>query len=430
MQREKSKVYMAYRAEDFILYFFSLIVFGAISIAALQSHWQLISIFLSLIFLLIFFVFKHGIRIDFSSLLLILKETVFYPRFFLKELLGDVWPLVPVIASYFLALAAEAIFSSKLEGSFWASPFPYLILFYLHFGIISLYRTVILFAHIKKYVLVRSILEISAWKLQLQKIHIIFHIIHSYITGLLCHLGIILLPLAFWRFTSPTYFREIAIIFFYIILQGYWLKGLLKKNIAFEGAASLNNLNAYFKWFGRNHTSSHGSQYYFTVFHGHHHDAIPCSLLASTGTGLIEGVHRSLARLHLLHSVNLFVPLKLTATLIFDMTQHQYIPGVYPYSKVTVALQNHHALHHYFSLLPLQISAMPYIQADMDKGYEFANPKAQWYVNLVTQYENLDPTLAAAFTNQIPLENFYTGKYSTLKGKIIALIAGIFVAYS
>jgi hypothetical protein len=386
-------MYLTYRAEDFILYTFSLVLFGIIAIAAIHSTWQLIVIYLSLIYLFIFFIFKTGIKIDLSSLYLIVKESIKYPIVFWKELYDSLLILSPVFLSFFFALLVENIFSSKLNSTFWLQPFPFLIFFYINFIGLTLFRTVILLAHLKKYAFIQSFLTASPWSSQLKNVHIIYHIIQSYIIGVLGHLGLFFGPLIFWYLTTPTYIREFALLIFYVIFQiiYFWIyyskKGFTKFNYPV-------NFDSYAKWYEINHTRGHASRFYFTVFHGTHHDTIPSGLLATTGTGLIESIHRSLVRLHFLQSASLFLTVKTIPTIFMDVVAHQYIPGVFPYAKTGVKVKSHHSIHHYLSLLPLSISALPYIQTDIDNGYDLANPKAKWFAQAVVKYENIATSIA------------------------------------
>lgn len=383
--------YMSYNSKDFILYLFSLLIFAAFSTYAITDHWLLYIIYIALSYMLVFFIAKHGININQESIVLFFKEIIFYPVVFVKEIKPFLPSLYPIYLSYIFAILIEFISSSKIESSFWSHPFPYLMLFYIHFGILTLFRTLILFAHFKKYRLVNDILMMSTWKDQINKFDIRFSIIHSYITGLLTHLSLLLPPLLFWRLTNPSYFREVLLIVFYLILQFInIIINYYKKNYHLPGAT-------FPKWYEINHENSHCSRFYFTLFHGHHHDAIPSSLLADAGVGLLEGMHRSTIRLWFLESITIFLLLRQFYTVFIDIILHQYIPGIFPYSKIAIKGRSHHAVHHYGSLLPFSLGSWPEIADDLKKGYDVNNPTAQWFVKSAVKHENLDPKLAKDF---------------------------------
>src|SRR5258708_29396344 len=85
-----------------------------------------------------------------------------------------------------------------------------------------------------------------------------------------------------------------------------------------------------------NHTIAHQSRFFFTVFHGHHHDAIPSAMIGSAGgTGFFENTDRVFRPLDFLNSIVL-VQLNWAWVIRFDMVGHPYIPGVFPFGKPTV----------------------------------------------------------------------------------------------
>ncbi len=385
--------YMAYVADDFILYVFSLVIFGAVATVAIQPTWLLMTVFSALAYMLVFFIFKHGVKLDWSSIPLIIKESIYYPVVFYKELAPHLLILSPLYVSFALALLAEAFFAPKLGGAFWRHPFPYLAIFYVNFGVITLFRTFILFSHLRRHAFVQEFLENTTWKQAIKGIDIRFSIIHCYITGLLSHLGLLLPALAFWRFTSPTYFREAALIVFYLLLQSTYsyMKGLTENGTAIQ-------VDSFYKWFTKNHEFQHNSRFYFTIFHGHHHDAIPSSLLASSDAGFNDGINRSLARLWFLNSVIVLLLGKQLNGNLTDIFLHQYIPGLFPYSRFVLEKRTHHAMHHYGSLRPYAAGTMPYLQYDINNGYDINNPLAQWFAETAGRYENLSPTLVANYT--------------------------------
>src|SRR5205085_30516 len=128
----------------------------------------------------------------------------------------------------------------------------------------------------------------------------------------------------------------------------------------------------------------HQSRFFFTVFHGHHHDAIPSAMIGSAGgTGFFENTDRVFSLLDFLNSI-VVVQLNWAWVIGFDMVVHQYIPGVFPFAKPTVQGTSHHVTHHFGSALPLGIIFKGYVEpGDMNNGYRPDNVVTRWFLGEV-----------------------------------------------
>src|SRR5262249_22010265 len=136
-----------------------------------------------------------------------------------------------------------------------------------------------------------------------------------------------------------------------------------------------------FRLFYDNHTIAHQSRFFFTVFHGHHHDAIPSAMIGSAGgTGFLENTDRGLTWLDPLNSI-VVMQVSWAYSIAFDMVVHQYIPGVFPFAKVTVLGTAHHITHHFGTALPIGMIFQKYIEPrDMNNGYKPDNPVTRWFL--------------------------------------------------
>lgn len=416
---------MSYTSRDFLLFTYSLLLFLLISVLALGNTWVLYLVCFMLAFLFFNFIYIHGIKLDFSSVGLLLVETCKYPLYFFQSLKPFLVALSPIFCSYIAAVIFEQILTPYSNHTFLVNPLPYLWLFYFQFLVVFIYRTIVLFAHLKKHALVKEILDDSPWKYHLKRGHIVLHIFQAYITGTLAQIGLVLPVLAFFLYTSPTYLREVLIIFFYVLFQSvYYVKyGYTVRKLPY----SIDNLA---QWFIPEHERAHNSRFYFTVFHGHHHDAIPSGLIGSGGFGLVEAIHLSIMRLHFFHSATLFFIFKVPLSALHDILTHQYIPGVYPYSKYVLETSYHHAIHHFFSYFPISPGFAPYIDYDMKNGYSPNNQKAAWFAQAVKKYENIeDENIVKEYCEKPTLEKTY--KLMALPKSIpLSIIVSIFLIYS
>ena len=191
--------------------------------------------------------------------------------------------------------------------------------------------------------------------------------------------------------TNPSYLREGLLVTGYLLWTGI-ATPLRKRKLLVRPGIISNRL------FYQNHTPAHQSRFYFTVFHGHHHDAIPAAIIGSGAeTGFLENVDRGITWLDFLNSI-LVVQVKWAYVITYDMIAHQYIPGIFPFAKPNLAGGGHHVAHHYGSALPLGIVFRGYIErSDVNGGYKPDNVVTRWFVSEVEQHERLDPEVGKRF---------------------------------
>jgi hypothetical protein len=207
-------------------------------------------------------------------------------------------------------------------------------LFYGHFAAITVYRTAILLAHLRKAELVREFLSQTAWKgALLKQPRISLQIWHAYFTGILAHI-ILIAP---W-YMVITYFNFSVI--------------LLPLTCVVNVVTQKRFLKVLNSWFYRDHWLCHNSELEFVYLHGSHHDAIPSGLIGVSGNGYLEGFLR--------HAVGapgpFYNPLITFAVYGFelkgDIDGHQFIPGVYPHIPIEFQRINQHSTHHFARLEP------------------------------------------------------------------------------
>lgn len=264
-------------------------------------------------------------------------------------------------------------------------------LLYIHFAIITTYRTVILIAHLLKKDLVREVLMETSWRqVAMKRPSMVVEIFHSYFTGILAHLMMLIpwyLVISYFNF-SVVFLPIVCAVNFFIFSQ---------------------SLGAILRWYYRDHWIAHNSEFDFIYLHGAHHDAIPSALLAADESGYLEGILRQM----LGRPIALFNPamafVYYTISVWKNVTDHQYIPGVFPEQKYPGRSQ--HALHHHNRLEPYglvyNLEMYKHILPEKDKakiekmtdkqkeayrldeilnGFEWNNPKYLWYLQLVKKY--------------------------------------------
>ena len=273
-------------------------------------------------------------------------------------------------------------------------------LFWLHVTIITVYRTTIFIAHMRKREHIREILLQSAWKGRVGTPgRTTLSVIHAYMTGLLTHM-VYLVP---W----------------YLVLThvNYSLV-LAPATIALAFLIQKINVKTLNDWFYRDHWLSHNSEFDFIYLHGVHHDAIPSGMIAVAGNGPLE----SLVRSAIAFPIPFYNPLPATLFYTFDVKSdidmHQYIPGVFPKLPKDMLAVMQHSLHHFGRLEPygfainldlpiteevkkrtkLLPDELKYsIRLDQElNGYVWDNPKFRWYMDLVERYHDLPEGATAA----------------------------------
>jgi hypothetical protein len=191
--------------------------------------------------------------------------------------------------------------------------------------------------------------------------------------------------------TNPSILREALLLAGFLMWRAT-ARLLIKRNLIEKPMIILH------RQFYENHKLAHQSRFYFSVFHGHHHDAIPSSLIGSAGgTGFFENIDRALMYLAPLISI-VAKHLTWVYSIAIDMVVHQYIPGVFPFAKVTVNGRAHHVTHHFGSALPLGMIYDAYIEArDLNNGYKPDNPVTRWFLAEVERREGVAPELGKKF---------------------------------
>src|SRR5262245_31692644 len=330
MVTARRRVFIRYRAEDFPLYLLSLVLTGILITPALPHWFAQVLLVNALIYLACFFLIRHGVKADPSVLRVALDGMARYPAMLARNWHAAGTAVLPILAVFALALTVEHFLRPWLAGSRWLDPFPWQWVVWTAFLLVTLFRVSILIAHLHRGDVVREVLEHSPQRKMIAVLSINHHILHAFITGVLAHLSRMAPCVLFFMWTNPSNLRE-ALLVAGCVLWSFIAIPLRRRN-GLEAAGIVFN-----RLFYMNHTRDHRSRFYFTVFHGHHHDAIPTALIgAGAETGFLESADRALTWLDPLNSI-VFVQAQLAYVIAFDMVVHQYIPGVFPFAKVTVA---------------------------------------------------------------------------------------------
>lgn len=369
----KSRTYLFYRSSDFLLYLLSLFIVAMGALLALPQTPVRAVFGCALLYMAATFAFKHGARFDASSFPLMARGVLDYPRRLFR--LFHAHPPIALVCIFGLAVVAQEAGRRFLPpNSFWLRSFPAVTVALVAFSGASLFRTIILVAHLRRSSHVRSVLEHSPWSHELKGLSIWNHIFHGYVTGLISHACLLLPTLILWRFAPPTMLRE-------LILLGTFL-------LREPRGQTDETLTAV-------HEEDHSSRFHFTVFHGHHHDAIPSAVMASGASGFVESLDRAVYFLSFMNSA--FDCLVESFYMTRNMITHQYIPGVFPYSRNVIVSRNHHVVHHYGSLRPLGLGGVTSYRRDLESGYDSNNQKARWFVAVTKTYEQIDEEACEAF---------------------------------
>jgi hypothetical protein len=382
---------MRYRPEDFPLYLLGLALAGALIFPALPHPGAQALLVCGLVYLSVFFLIRHGAKFEPSVVRIAVEGLARYPAVLARnwKTLRD--GIIPIAVVFFLALTAEHFLRPALAGTKWLDPFPWQWVVWVGFLIVMAFRVVILVAHLLRVSVVREVLESSTQKKAIAKFSIQQHIFHAFVTGMVAHLSLVAPAVLFYMWTDPSILRE------GLLLAGLFLwkaiaRPLKKRKLI--GKPSILHYNMFYD----NHSLAHRSRFFFTVFHGHHHDAIPSALIGSAGgTGFLENVDRTLSWLDPLNSI-VYHQLYTIYDMSIDMVVHQYIPGVFPPAKVTVIGRAHHITHHFGSALPLGMIYEGYIEVrDMNNGYKPDNPVTRWFLAEVERREGVAPELGEKF---------------------------------
>ncbi|HEY0139902.1 MAG TPA: hypothetical protein VGF48_03340 [Thermoanaerobaculia bacterium] len=207
-------------------------------------------------------------------------------------------------------------------------------LFYVHFGVITIYRTVIMVAHLARKELAREVLMQTSWKRVITgNTSMTLEIVHAYCSGLLAHI-ILIAP---WFLVIK--YAKFSVIFLPVVC-------VLNVLVHLKWLKVIND------WFYRDHWLAHNAEMEFIYLHGSHHDAIPSGMIAVAENGFLEGF----LRLTLGTPVTFYNPLTaflaITIEVQKDMEAHQYIPGVFPRLPRRIVEVSQHSTHHYGQIEP------------------------------------------------------------------------------
>jgi hypothetical protein len=397
------RAYLFYRASDFSFYLFSLAVSGALAWWAYPYVWARTIYACALLFMAITFVLKHGIELELQTFADVARGLLFYPR----ELVGKLWSrrLLVVIAltSYGIAIAIEKLLLPRLVApdNLLLRTFPAAYTLTLSFGVLNGFRAVVLVAHLYRAKEVKQVLADSGWRRELKGHGVSTHLIQAYFTGFLAQANYFIPAALFWRLFPPTVGREV-ILFLAAALLNFPIFRLTFRLLKNLDPRLGMRFSAWHRWimtagaamaflektYVREHEAHHRSRFHFTVFHGHHHDAVPCALIGGPGHGLLEALEAGflISTSSFLMSA-IFTQVQLTVAFLGDMLAHQYIAGIFPGTRFVLGVQTHHVAHHFGSLRPLSLVGI--YKTDVAEGYVPNNSKTRWFVDTVRNREPL-----------------------------------------
>ncbi len=393
----RSRVVIQYGAEDFALYLLSLAIPAALIALALPHALGQAALVLAMAYLVWSFRARHGTKRDPSTPRVIREGLAAYPGILARSWRTARDWVVPSVVIFALTLGVEGYLEPSLAGTKWLEPLPWQWMFWVPFLIVTAFRLAILVAHLLRARVVRDVLERSPQRRMIARLSIYSHVLQAFVTGVIAHLSLMAPCILFFIWTKPTYLREALLIGGYLAWTALAKPLRRRKWLASPGLIS--NRLVY-----QNHKIAHESRFYFTVFHGHHHDAIPSALIGSAaGSGFLENADRTLTWLYFLNSAT-YIQLHWMYVIAFDMVVHQYIPGIFPFAKPNVTGLGHHVVHHFGSVLPLGVIFFGYVDPnDMRNGYKPDNRITRWFLGEVERLEGLDAKLKAKY---LSLDNY------------------------
>jgi hypothetical protein len=322
---------VTYFARDFIDYVLMIAVTALVAGFAYGFRSAMaIAAFVLCAFMIASFIMRHGIAFKTPVILRKPQEVLYMFAYKLQNLKSF----------YFIALGALLLENFLVmrtpnlpHHDLWMRKTA-LYLFYIHFLLLTVFRTVLLVDHLAKKELVREVLMQTAWRRAIKNdTNMTLEILHAYGTGILTHIILIApwyLVITYSRF-SLLFLPAFCILNF--LLYARWVKAI----------------NA---WFYRDHWLGHNSEVEFVLLHGTHHDAIPSGLIAVGENGFLEGF----LRFTIGAPGAFFDPI--TAFVVYtyeiqkDIYGHQYIPGVFPKNSKRSMEVYQHSTHHYGALEP------------------------------------------------------------------------------
>ena len=256
------------------------------------------------------------------------------------------------------------------------------VLILVHLACTTAFRMRILWDHLHQQDLVRGALARTSWRLEAESPLLPWLLVHGWVTGLAANLAAVM------PWAALLCVREQSLLLLPLALVADVLcTGLLR------GVRSvIESIN---EAFYRNHWLEHHSRLHFVYLHGMHHDALPFGAIAVGEEGVLgELVRRVFAveRNAFMSHLSLFQ--SSTLETLKAMVWHQYIPGIFPYTRVNVMIENHHIEHHFLRMKPLAFGSKirlgskesafaTYRLDEMEaSGYEPDNPTWQRFVSL------------------------------------------------
>lgn len=383
------KNFLVYTKSDFPIFLYSLLVYGALVYIAVPVFWLTMLMGIYMAFMAAIFIKRHGASIELNALGVIVSESFKFPFITLRYFSRTFVSFVPVYLCYGIAITTEHYFQPQISGTFLNRSFPWAFIFTACFLTLEAFRLAVAISHLRNSSKVREILISSPIGRQLKNTSMKEEILYAYTTGSVCALSGFLPDLIFYKFTSPTIYRELV-----LMVTVPFLIGIFRKSFGQKFNLPLQSLLVFRDF----HKVGHTNRFWWAAVHGQHHDTIPSGLVG--GGGLGDGAFASVISPYFLCSITV----TLYKFLVFNANQiadHQYIPGVYPYSEYVLYLKMHHMVHHYNGFVPLSYGAtpdLPYIiSQDLKDGYRLENPKTQWFLETVRKYENVDEELISSY---------------------------------
>jgi hypothetical protein len=389
------QTHISYKPGDFILYCFSLFVCLAVGWLVLPHSlgWAAFAI-ASTVYLLVTFVIKHGVRLDHSCFPEIVRGCTRYPRRAINMLRANTPPRV--LITFAFAVGAESVYRRYVPaGSLWLRPVPVLHCFWVALLVVSAYRTILLITHLRHRSHVATVLAESPWRHQLVRLGPTNHVIHGYVTGIVTHLCLLMPMIGLWSVTAPTYLREVILL---AVSAARLTLAMRRYGVSIDSYLHAFVASRMLQSITLAHEEDHRGRFEFAVFHGHHHDAIPSGIMAGLEAGFVEAIDRGAWLAACLDSVVVRL-IVVTINSIRNIIGHQYIPGVFPYSRTVINWRVHHISHHYGSLLPLGLGGLMTYGSDLDAGYDPRNAKVRWFLDAAKRYEMLDDEAAEHFVD-------------------------------
>lgn len=378
-----------YQDKDFVDYVVMILLCALASMGAFGlTHPLSIAVYLLCAFMIATFPLRHGARLK-MPLILRRPQDILY---LVLHKIGNIkWPYLAALGlllaeNLFIHLTPELPHKADLMRTI------ALYAFGAHLALITLYRTVIFVAHLRKQELVREILMQSVWRSSLEKQpSITLEIVHAYATGLLTHL-VFLAP--WYLVISHARFSLVALPV--TLVAGVLIQASFARKVA--------------DWFYRDHWLGHNAELDFVYLHGPHHDAIPSGMIAVAGNGYLEGYFRGLAGFPTPLLNPLLGALFYTIDVKIDIDSHQFIPGIYPKIPREFYEVTQHSTHHFGRIEPygfainLELPGVSESTRKMFKflpdelkysirqdeqltGFEWDNNRHRWFLQLFDKYQ-------------------------------------------